>query len=232
MNDITKFKTARQIATLSGMGNALALAPQSGKMVSGGGNYVKFTKGSWLAGVNNIQLEDVPFSVDPTSFKHGYISWDQRQEVTAKLGEMMVPVTGPLPDEPDALPNGRWDEQWSVELTALEGADEGVVFTFNSSTHGGLALLKGMLAPTVGERIQNGEDPVAVVLLGFDTYMHPNKKYGKQYTPQMDIAGWRPYAADGAPVPEAAEVVEDDAPFVPDEPVEEKPAPTRRKRRG
>ena len=222
MNNITKFKTQNALTT--GIGSALTNAKSSGKQVQGGGNYVKFTKGRWLAGAANVELEDVTFAVNPASFMHGYINWDQRDSVTAKLGEVMQAVTGAIPAEPAAIENGRWDEQWSVEFVALEGEDKGEAFIFNTSTYGGLAQLKGELAPAVGAQIEAGEDPVAIVRLVSDSYMHPNKKFGEVFTPVFDIVGWTPF--DGGM--EAAEEVLEDAPEEVAE--EDTPKPRRRRR--
>jgi hypothetical protein len=57
-------------------------------------------------------------------------------------------------------------------------------------------------------------DEYPVIALNVRSYKHPNKSYGKIFTPKFDIVGWAPKSSfDGALDAANTESAEEEAPF-------------------
>jgi hypothetical protein len=87
----------------------------------------------------------------------GYICFPARDKT--KPIDRMVPVSQskPLVTQLSDV-GGEWQEQWSVNLTCVSGADEGVKVVFKGSTDGGLQAITGLFS-TIRDRINAG-DPI------------------------------------------------------------------------
>jgi len=180
-----------QLATIKPqeLATQLASAQQRASTDDGDFQYMKFRKGTWEYGADDIEVEEnSKWALHPQSFQEGFIAWSEDQEL---LGEQMKSMLDGAPILQAELPNvgGKWSKQLSVLMVCVSGEDEGVQAEFKSNSHGG----KKELSRIIGEILkQLSADPKAympVVTLDSDDYKH--KKYGKVFTPEMDIVEWR-----------------------------------------
>jgi hypothetical protein len=132
------------------------------------------------------------------TFQFGYVYFDAANKPT----EVMVSVSQPKPDL-TTLPNAgfRWQEQWSVNLKCLDGADAGTEVNFKMATVGGVKAIAGTL-DLVRDRLNGGRhggDLAPIVLLEKGSYPHP--QFGRVWEPILTLTGWMsPYGP--APTPQ------------------------------
>src|SRR5262249_50331214 len=157
--------------------------------------------GTWSFGQKRIVPEKgTRWAVNPTTFKWGFICFDEANKPTERL----VSVSQPKPDIA-ALPNTgfEWQEQWAVNMKCLDGTDAGVEVTYKASTVGGTQAVAG-LVELVRDRL-NGDQhdgkivPIALLEKGFYTH----SQHGKVWFPVLTIVDWMPL--DG-PAPTRAPV--------------------------
>jgi hypothetical protein len=162
--------------------------------------------GTWMFGQRKTVPEpDSKWAINPTTFKWGYICFSDAKKV---LDEQMVPVSQPKPLI-TAMPDLEfpWQEQWSVEMKCLNGADAGVEVVFKANTIGTIQAIVIAL-DMVRDRLNGGQHDgkiVPIVLLEKDSYQH--SQHGKVWFPVLNTVDWM--SLDGpapapAPAPEPA----------------------------
>jgi len=159
--------------------------------------------GTWGFGQRRtIPEEGSRWAVNPLTIQWGCISFGDGNKV---VGERLVPITQPKPliaDMPDTT--FPWQEEWSVNMKCLDGADAGVEVIFKATTDGAIkaiVLLVDELRNRLNGNQHNGKI-VPIVLLEKDGYQHP--KHGPTAIPVLTIVDWMPL--DGpAPTPAPVE---------------------------
>ena len=226
MNDIVKSNKAlpAAIGALANIGQNAAATTGS---IGTGDAFGRFTKdGAWTYGQEEIVVEEKSqWIINPLSLRHGHIGWP---EEGGRPTELTVPLTDPLPPEPDDE-SLRWNNTMTWQARCHTGEDRGQQVLFKG---GSLGFLKATtsLAQKIAERAQAGEEAlVPVVTLEGSHYQH--KKYGRINTPELELVAW--VTMDGyeqaTPVEEeAAEPEPTPEPETAPEP--EKAAPRRRRR--
>lgn len=149
--------------------------------------FLKMDKtGQWVFGANAEEVsEDDKFIVNPEGFQHGYVAWTKGGG--DKLGEVMVPVTDPMP-EVGEVPSGAggWEAQLGCHLKRADG--EGSDLIYRSSSVGGKRAI-AQLAESVGDKVAEDSDAVfPIITLDSEDYKHA--KYGKIYNPIISIVKW------------------------------------------
>lgn len=152
--------------------------------------------GIWVYGSNNDEVEPgSQWAINPYSFQHGWICWGNSEV----LGEVMVPHGQPLPPRSE-LPaheyvddNGNtreasWDDQLSFHLMCVYGVDKGLEVLYKATSYGGKKAVGAVARAIAGEASDGSLAVVPVVELNVDSYQH--KKWGKIYTPELDIVRW------------------------------------------
>lgn len=162
-------------------------------------NFMPFLKldkhgGGWMYGQEGIEVEpNSRWAINPLSIEHGFVAWHPDDDVTEKLGEVMVPFTKPQPDKlqlPDV--GGSWDSQVSFQLACISGDDEGTQVGYTTTSKGGLRAHRTVIDAIIKQLDDDPENPVPVVELDYDSYEHKNRKYGTIYTPEFKIVAWAP----------------------------------------
>ena len=159
--------------------------------------------GTWGFGQRRtIPEEGSRWAVNPLTIQWGCISFGDGNKV---VGERLVPITQPKPliaDMPDTT--FPWQEEWSVNMKCLDGADAGVEVIFKATTDGAIkaiVLLVDELRNRLNGNQHNGKI-VPIALLEKDGYQHP--KHGPTAIPVLTIVDWMPL--DGpAPTPAPVE---------------------------
>jgi hypothetical protein len=160
--------------------------------------------GTWSFGQRRTVVEDgSSWAVNPTTFKWGYITFDNDNKPTERL----VSISQPKPDITQ-LPDtgtGKWQEQWGVNMKCVDGTDAGTEVVFKISTVGGVQAIAGLI-DTVRDRLNAGEHGgkvAPIVRLEKDSYQNP--QYGKIWYPVLTIVDWMtlagPAPKPGSPPP-------------------------------
>ena len=157
--------------------------------------------GAWGYGQRRIIPEpDSRWAINPLTFQRGYIAFGPDKKV---LGEHLASIAKPMIDV-TTLPNvnAPWQEEWTVNMKCLDGADAGVEVIFKANTDGGIKAIV-TLVELVRNQIDRGQDEhkgkiAPIAKLERDSYPHP--QYGKTNIPVLTVVDWMPL--DGpAPVP-------------------------------
>src|SRR5262249_20173303 len=164
--------------------------------------------GTWGYGQKRIIPEPgSKWAINPTTFMWGYVAFDSNK----KVGEHMVPVTQPKPLITELAEGLQWQEQWSVEMKCLDGADAGVEVVHKANTDGALSALVGifdLVRSKINDELSKRENPeyeldnkiAPIVLLERDSYT--NREWGKTNIPLLTLVGW--VSLDGLPEAEPA----------------------------
>jgi hypothetical protein len=159
--------------------------------------------GTWGFGQRRtIPEEGSRWAVNPLTIQWGCISFGDGNKV---VGERLVPITQPKPliaDMPDTT--FPWQEEWSVNMKCLDGADAGVEVIFKATTDGAIKAIE-LLVDELRNRLngnQHNGKIVPIALLEKDSYQHV--KHGPTPYPVLTIVDWMPL--DGpAPAPAPVE---------------------------
>lgn len=142
--------------------------------------------GDWSYGqdVMEVEPEQDEFAINPFSFQHGYICWKDE----AVVGERMVPVSEPLPVREELPQTGAaWDEQLRFDLQTVDDENP-VELLYKVTSHGGKKAVRKLTQKIVSKIAANSPYIVPVITVGNDYYKH--KKYGRIYTPVINVVAW------------------------------------------
>ena len=204
MSDTTAVAAAQAAqGALAGLKKAAAKTKEELPAVTGMHPYLKLEKtGNWVYGPEDIEVQEGSlWAINPLSFKHGWTCWtsypSDMKKKNENKGKVMVPLGADKPEvenltqymDPDGLNNGQpwpWTAAMSVELTCLNGEDEGTVVVYDTNSTGGVRLLSAYFDKMMAHL--DTEDPVAIVTLDSDSYKH--QTYGKVITPLFEYEDW------------------------------------------
>ena len=217
--------------------NGGALAPQPdydpyaayGQEAANAGTFLKFSKGEWLLGQNDDEVELGRLLVaNMAELSIGWIRWADGKPAERRMGLL---GGGFKPEPRDALGHddqtlwekdneGRPKDPWNfTNELPLADPETGEQMTLSVSSKGGIGAV-GNLCKAYGREYRQREGLVPVLELGRDSYKHP--EYGKTYVPVLSIVDWMensgvptPASNDDDPEPEGDHDVND---------VKEKPA--------
>lgn len=227
----TNISTAAQLPSdPSAIMAGLANVQQATASVGSDGQFMKFAKGDWSFGADDIEPEkDSLWAVNPASFRHGFQCWGKEgtADEGSLLGEEVVPMTAP-PVVKSSLPelNGKWADLIGFELVCTTGEDKGTHCYLASTSKGFLKEAKKFINSILAQMNEDPGKPIPLIKLETDSYKH--KTYGKVFTPVFTIDKF--VSADVAELsPTTDDEPEVDEPEVEENKVEE--APKRRRRR-
>lgn len=153
------------------------------------------TDGMFVYGQENIEVEDGSlWAINPLTLEHGFCCWtnyDDKDKKNELLGEFMVPFTKPTPSQADLPDHGwPWKSQVAMQLRCMNGEDEGTHVMYKGSSVGLCNAVRDLVEALMEQIAKDPKNMVPVVALDSDHYTH--KKYGKIYTPLLDIKRWVP----------------------------------------
>jgi hypothetical protein len=149
--------------------------------------------GHWVFGADQTEVEeDSLWAVNPFSFIHGFIAWGDGEV----LGEKMVGVSEPLPEQDIAPPGAKrgWETQIGMSLKCTGGEDKDMEARFTTTSVGGKKAVQALGVAIATQVEKDQSKPVPLVRLKKDHYVH--KSYGRIYTPVFEIVEW--VGLDGA----------------------------------
>lgn len=186
------------------------------------GTLLKFSKGDWIAGEDEDVETETEFLVNMDQLMVGWIKWVDNKPVEQIMGPVaegfQPPRRNTLGDEDQdgwevdptsGQPRDPWQFSNYVLFQAIgnnDCADEGEIFTFATSSRGGLGAI-GELCKVYGKEMRTRPDEYPVVSIETSHYQHA--KYGRTYVPILKVVGWKPKAdfdssSAEAPVEEAS----------------------------
>lgn len=183
-----------------GLNNAAMAAPR----VGGDKQYLKMDpkSGEWIYGQDETLVEpDSLWAINPLSLQYGYVAWAENSS-NGPEGEVMVPVTMPLPamntlrvkGTADGQPSkgaGAWQFQQSVDIVGISGEDAGVACQYKNSTNGAMKLFH-TLSNALSPRLADAEEMRIVPIITMSHESYKNKKFGgRTLNPIWTIVEWR-----------------------------------------
>ncbi len=175
------------------------------------GQLLKFNKGDWLAGSDG---EDVEMGTKLVALMDdltiGWVRWEDNKPAEQIMGKVVDGYKPPRRKELGNLEEDLWDVddegrprdpwQFSNNLIFRNPGLTGSVededcYTFSTSSRGGINAI-GAICKIYGKAMRQRPDEYPVVTLGFDTYNHPNKKFGRIKVPVFEVVGWEKKAPE------------------------------------
>lgn len=192
MNTMVTGGAANAVGALASLRQGLANVRQT-LVVKGGDPYLRLLKhGEWVYGQEDAGVDDDSiWAVNPMSLQHGFIAWPPDGEGAGQgpLGEVMVPMTMPLPGR-DALHDvgAAWSQQFSVQLRCVSGGDVGTQVLYKVGSVGGTNAVDKLITAIMQQLDDDPENPVPLIQLLVDSY--PHKKWGRTFVPVLEVIGW------------------------------------------
>lgn len=188
-----------------------------GQEAASSGAFLKFSKGEWLLGQNDDEVDlgrHLVANMDELSI--GWIRWGGGKPVERRMGLL---GQGFKPEVRDALgytdqtewetdKDGKPQDPWNfTNELPMADPETGEQMTLSVSSKGGIGAM-GSLCKSYGKEYRQRDGQVPIIELGRDHYMHP--EYKKTYVPVLSIVGWM--KNDGVPVAPAKNEAEEEAP--------------------
>ena len=170
------------------------------------GKLLKFSKGDWTAGEYNEPVEDgTTFVANMDELLIGWIRWQDMKPTDHVMGKVSKRYQPPRRPELGDLDSSIWDtdetgkarDPWQMSNYLLmqgTGDDDGELYTFTTSSRGGLNAV-GDLCLKYGKMGRQKPNQYPVVKIGTGSYLHSNKAFGRIKYPTFTIVGWVPKAA-------------------------------------
>jgi hypothetical protein len=209
MNAITELNQNTALAAASGYDPFAAYGAEA----ASGGTFLKFSKGEWLLGQNDDEVElGRLLAANMEELSIGWIRWEDGKPVERRMNLL---VSGVKPEPRDALgytdqtlwgadDDGNPKDPWNfTNELPLADPETGEQMTFSASSKGGIGCIGNLCKTYAKGRAQNA-GLVPVIELARDSYKHA--KYGKTYVPVMNIVDW----VENGSVPQPAAASEDE----------------------
>lgn len=166
------------------------------------GKLLKFSKGDFLMGEDNEEVEEgTQFVANMDELMVGWIRWADSKPTDQIMGRVSEGYQPQRRNELGDNDKAQWevDEQgrerdpWQfsnylILKKACETGDD-AMFTFTTSSRGGLNAI-GELCKTYGKEMRQRPDEFPVVALEVGSYQHSNKAYGRIKFPIFKVVGW------------------------------------------
>jgi hypothetical protein len=163
------------------------------------GKLLKFSKGDWLAGQDNDEVEEgSQFIANMGEMLQGWQRWEDNKPTDSVLGKVVdrfqVPLRSELPDQDRSLwdvdISGKERDPWAkTNLLLLKSSENGELYTFTTSSKGGLDAM-ALLCKAYGQSMRAHPDEWPVIEIGSDSYAHPKKDLGRIKVPTFKIIAW------------------------------------------
>ena len=164
--------------------------------------FIEMTKqGEWLYGADDTEADAASeWVVNTASFFVGFQAWDEDGEL---LGEETALVTEHPIIKADLDDVGApWKPMIGFQLLAIAGADKGTQAIYGTTSKGGIKAVNQLMKELVN-RVKAGKHNgklTPVIGLENDSYKH--KKYGKIFTPVLEVIDWISDMVSDEPEPE------------------------------
>lgn len=155
-------------------------------ILAGGKPFLRMLKSSeWVFGANDEEVQPgSQWVVNLMTLQHGWCCWKENE----LKGEVMDSMANPKPAKPAPIDGIEYKEQRGFDLKCRNGSDAGTEVVYKTSSLGGMRAVDELLSRIQHALATDPEHPFPVLALGSDHYEH--SKYGRIYTPVLDVVGW------------------------------------------
>ena len=194
MNAVTETNTNTALA-VPGFDPFAAYGQQA---AAGGGSFLKFSKGEYLLGQNDEEVDlNTRLVANMVEMSIGWIRWEGGKPAEREMGLLSQ---GHKPQPRNALgyadqalwekdKEGKPQDPWNfTNEIPMANPDTGEQMTFSASSKGGIGAIGNLCKAYAAGRVAN-EGKVPVIELQRDSYKHP--EYGKTYVPVLALVDWR-----------------------------------------
>lgn len=204
MNDLAVQQTGTSVGAVGG--NYFQSYGDQVSQKSIVGKLLKFSKGDYLMGEDNEEVEEgTQLVANMEELMVGWIRWEDGKPTDQIMGRVsegyQPPKRNTLGDDDktrwEVDEQGRERDPWQFSNYLLlktpgESGDDHL-FTFTTSSRGGLNAI-GELCKTYGKEMRQRPDDLPVVALEVGSYQHSNKAYGRIKFPIFKVVSWAPKA--------------------------------------
>lgn len=166
------------------------------------GKLLKFSKGDYLVGEDNEEVEEgTKYVANMDELMVGWIRWQDSKPTDQIMGRVAEGYQPQRRNELGDNDKAQWeiDEQgherdpWQFSNYLImkkpgENGDD-ALFTFTTSSRGGLNAI-GELCKTYGKEMRQRPDEFPIIALEVGSYQHSNKAYGRIKFPIFKVVGW------------------------------------------
>lgn len=165
------------------------------------GQLLKFSKGDWLAGQEDEEMEvGTKLVANMDSLTVGWVKWVDNKPVEQLMGLLIDGFQpkrrGELGDtdesEWEVGTDGKARDPWQftnylvMKTPGKRATDDDELYTFATSSRGGLNAI-GSLCKFYGKETRVKPNDFPIVVLNVDSYMHPNKEFGRIKIPSFSM---------------------------------------------
>jgi hypothetical protein len=165
------------------------------------GSLLKFSKGDWLVGRDEEEIEDgTKFVAVVSAIVHGWVRWENNkpaEQIMGPLAEGFVPPARSTlghndeskweTDRSGGKPRDPWQMTIYLPMVSLDGES---VYTFSTGTDGGKRYAIGPLCQEYGSHVRQHPDELPVVKLHQDSYAHSDRSIGRVKVPELPAVHW------------------------------------------
>jgi len=167
------------------------------------GHLLKFTKfGEFVAGQDNVKIPlGTKMIAHMGQLLTGWQRWYDNKPVEQVMGLTSEAFKVPKREELGHLEKSEWEiddngkerDPWQrTIMLILKDVDSDEVYTFSTSSNGGLRSLIEMTQKKYAPHRRMQPDEYPILELGYGSYDHPNKQFGEIRYPTFKIVGWSP----------------------------------------
>ena len=164
------------------------------------GTLLKFSKGDYLAGEEgNLVTLGTAFTANLDELLVGWVKWRDGKPVEHLMQRVADGAVLPKRDELGDQDQSTWEvdgtgqprDPWQLTNYLLLMNEQGELFTFTTSSRGGLGAV-GNLARRYAWHRRRHPDVYPVIALDVDSYPHKNREYGRIKVPLFVPMDWQP----------------------------------------
>jgi len=206
MNDITKSNNASVTPIRPGALDPFQSYGEQTTQRNIVGQLLKFTKGDYVCGENNEEVEEgTQFVAVMDELLIGWIRWSENRPTDHIMGKIAQSYQPPRRNELGDMDKDQWEtdatgqlrDPWQFSnyllLKSLDEHGEGEegLYTFTTSSRGGLNAI-GLLCKKYGGLSRQHPNEWPVIAIGVGSYNHSD--FGRIKFPTFEIVGWVPRA--------------------------------------
>lgn len=194
MNAVTNTNQSGAVAMQDGYDPFAAYGQEA---ASGSGAFLKFSKGEWLLGQNDDEIDlGRKLAANMGELSIGWIRWADGKPAERRMGLLAQGFKAEARDALGYTDQALWEKDdqgkakdpWNfTNELPLADPETGEQMTFSASSKGGIGAI-GNLCKAYGKEYRSQDGRVPVLELGRDSYKHPT--YGKTYVPVLTISEW------------------------------------------
>jgi hypothetical protein len=167
------------------------------------GSLLKFSKGDWLLGQDETEIPTgTKYVASMDNLLVGWTKWSNNKPVDEVMGLVCEGWSAPKRDTLGDTDQSQWEmdaqgklrDPWVFNNRILfkpvgKKYSTDVAITFITNSRGGLNAM-GDLSKAYGKEMASHEGQNPIIQIGTDSYLHPNKEFGRIKIPLITLVGW------------------------------------------